>query len=125
MVIEDDAFSRRLVEKVMKNVCTLTSLGSAETALDAYTLSAPDMLFLDINLPDVSGLDLLEKIRKIDPNAYIVMLSGNADRVNITTAMQLGARGFVAKPFTTEKLFQYVNRCPTILKKREAHARAH
>ncbi|MFZ4125339.1 MAG: response regulator [Rickettsiales bacterium] len=125
MVIEDDAFSRRLVEKVMKNVGTLTSLASAELAFDTYTRVAPDILFLDINLPDVTGHDLLEQIMRLDPHAYVVMLSGNADRSNITTSMQRGAKGFIAKPFTTEKLFQYLDRCPTIQQKRETHARAH
>lgn len=125
MVIEDDAFSRRLVEKVMKNVGLITSLASAETSLDTYTRVAPDMLFLDINLPDVTGHDLLQQIIKIDAHAYVVMLSGNADRSNITTSIQYGAKGFIAKPFTTEKLFQYIKRCPTIQHKRDLHAPAY
>lgn len=114
MIIEDDAFSRRLVENVLQKKYRLTGLGEATYAIDDYTRIAPDLLFLDINLPDVSGLELLEKIISIDPDAYVIMLSGNCDKENITRAMSKGAKGFVAKPFTREKLFQYIERCPTI-----------
>ncbi|MDX1975923.1 MAG: response regulator [Rickettsiales bacterium] len=114
MIIEDDAFSRRLVENVLQKRYPLTGLGEATYALDTYTRVAPDLLFLDINLPDVTGHELLEKIIALDPEAYVIMLSGNCDRENITQAMSRGAKGFVAKPFTKDKLFQYIERCPTI-----------
>lgn len=113
MIIEDDAFSRRLVENVLQKQYPLTALASADRALFTYSATAPDLLFLDINLPDVSGMELLERIIAIDPRAYVIMLSGNADAQNITQAMKLGAKGFVAKPFTREKLMQYIQRCPT------------
>lgn len=116
MIIEDDPFSRRLVENVLQKQYPLTGLSSAEDALATYADIAPDLLFLDINLPDVTGHELLEKIIVLDPKAYVVMLSGNADRNNIMQAMQHGAVGFVAKPFSREKLFQYIERCPTIHK---------
>jgi CheY-like chemotaxis protein len=125
MLVEDDMFSRHLVERTLQKIHPITSLSSAELALDTYTRLAPDIVFLDINLPDVTGHELLEKFIAIDPDAYIVMLSGNADRANITTAMARGAKGFVAKPFTIDKLLQYINVCPTIRKKREDHARTY
>ncbi len=116
MMIEDDPFSRRLVDNVLQKQFKLTSLESADGALATYADLAPDLLFLDINLPDVTGHELLEKIIALDPNSYVVMLSGNADRENILQAMSRGAKGFVAKPFSRDKLFQYIERCPTIAK---------
>lgn len=118
MIIEDDPFSRRLVENVLQKRFRLVGLASAESALPTYAECAPDLLFLDINLPDVTGHELLEKIIALDPKAYVVMLSGNADRDNIMQAMQRGAVGFVAKPFSREKLLQYIERCPTICKEK-------
>ena len=111
MMIEDDVFSSRLVENVLGKQYSMTTLASAELALATYAHLAPDLLFLDINLPDVTGHELLEKIITIDPHAYVVMLSGNADRDNIMQAMKRGAKGFIAKPFTREKLFQYIELC--------------
>lgn len=116
MIIEDDEFSRRLVESTLQKQFPLVGLGSAEGALRTYADTAPDLLFLDIDLPDVSGHELLERIVAFDPNAYIVMLSGNTDKANILNAMQHGAKGFVGKPFTRAKLFQYIERCPAFSK---------
>ena len=114
MIIEDDAFTCRLVKNVLQNNYHLTSLNTADYALEMYADIAPNAIFLDINLPNISGHELLEKIIAIDPQAYVVMLSGNSDRDNIMQAMNKGAKGFVAKPFTREKLFQYIDKCPTI-----------
>jgi len=116
MIIEDDPFSRRLVNNVLQKQYKLTALESADGALSTYADLAPDLLFLDINLPDVTGHELLEKIIALDPHSYVIMLSGNADRENILQAMSRGAKGFVAKPFSRDKLFQYIERCPTIAK---------
>jgi CheY-like chemotaxis protein len=122
MMIEDDPFTSRLVENVLQKKYAITSLKEADYALDNYARIAPDLLFLDINLPDVTGHELLERLLALDPEAYIVMLSGNADQMNITQAMAKGAKGFIAKPFTREKLFQYLDRCPGIVAKQRVHA---
>jgi len=120
MMIEDDAFSRRLVENVLQKKYPLTSLSDAKDAFGSYARIAPDLLFLDINLPDVSGHELLERLLAIDPEAHVIMLSGNADQTNIMEAMRKGAKGFIAKPFTKEKLFQYIDRCVGISKKQSS-----
>jgi len=114
VVIEDDAFTRRLVENTLQKQFNVTTLGTAELALFTYARLAPDLVLLDINLPDVTGHQLLERIIEMDPQSYVVMLSANADMDNIRQAMTHGAKGFIAKPFTRDKLFQYIDRCPTI-----------
>lgn len=114
MIIEDDPFSRRLIQNVLQKHYSLTVLSDAEFALATYAHKAPDVLFLDINLPDVTGHELLEKIIVLDPDAFVVMLSANADRENILRAMSKGAKGFVGKPFSQEKLIKYLELCPTI-----------
>lgn len=116
MIIEDDVFSRRLVENTLQKKYALTGLGEADHALAIYAHLAPNLLFLDIDLPNVTGHELLERIIATDPDAYVIMLSGNCDGDNIAQAMSKGAKGFVAKPFTRDKLFQYIDRCPTIRK---------
>lgn len=121
MIIEDDAFSRKLVENVLQKQYHMTGLGTADRALATYASLAPDMLLLDINLPDVTGHELLEKIIALDPDAYVIMLSGNCDQENIMQAMKRGAKGFIAKPFTRDKLFQYIDRCPTLAGKQRGN----
>jgi two-component system chemotaxis response regulator CheY len=112
LIVEDDLFSRRLVDNVLRRDYALTSVGDGRTALEHYLTHLPNMIFLDIDLPDISGHLLLKKIITIDPDAYIIMLSGNGDKKNVMQAIENGAKGFVAKPFTKEKLLHYIERCP-------------
>lgn len=121
MLIEDDAFSSRLVSNVLQRHYHLTVLDDAYMALRTYARLAPDILFLDIGLPNVTGHELLERIMAIDPEACVVMLSGSADRSNVLRAMEKGAKGFIAKPFTREKIMQYIERCPSIKRHGENH----
>ena len=102
------------MENVLQFKYVLTCQGEANYALETYARIAPDLLFLDINLPDVTGHELLEKIMRIDPDVYVIMLSWNADKQNISQAMQKGAKGYLAKPFLPDKLFQYIERCRTL-----------
>lgn len=117
MIIEDDEFTCKLVENVLQKQYEITALHTTESALLSYVNIAPNILFLDINLPDVTGHDLLRRIIGLDPDAYVVMLSGNSDRENIMQALSLGAKGFIAKPFTRDKIIQYIERCPTVERK--------
>ena len=119
MLIEDDHFSRRLVENIIPKPIQVLSLSTAERAISSYLATAPHLLLLDINLPDVTGHELLQEIIKLDAEACIVMLSGNADKENISQAMKLGAKGFIAKPFTREKILQYLEKFSLIKKQGE------
>ncbi len=117
MAVEDDMFSQKLIGNALKNHYSLSISGDGQGAVMSYVNKAPDVLFLDIGLPDICGHDVLERIFKIDPEAYVVMFSGNGDKENIMRALELGAKGFVGKPFTREKLIQYINKSPFILAK--------
>ncbi len=114
MIVEDDAFSQKLVSNALGGKYRLNISGDGQSAIMSYVAKAPDVLFLDIGLPDMDGHDVLERIFKIDPEAYVVMFSGNGNKENIMRAVELGARGFVGKPFTKEKLFQYIEKSPFI-----------
>ncbi len=109
MVVEDDAFSRNMVCKLLRKKYTVSTVGDGKSTFSTYVLKAPNVLFLDIELPDANGLDILKKLLEIDEDAYIVMLSGNGNKDNIMHAMKLGAKGFIGKPFNKDKLLQYID----------------
>lgn len=118
MVVEDDLFSQRLVGNALKNKYTLAMTEDGQGAIMNYVNKAPDVLFLDIGLPDIDGHAVLKKLFQIDPQAYVVMFSGNGDKENVMKAITLGAKGFVGKPFTQEKLLQYIQKSPFIQAKK-------
>lgn len=117
LIVEDDLFSQTLIKKVLSDRYTLSMAADGKGALFGFVKTAPDIVFLDIELPDINGHDVLQKIRSMDPNAYVVMFSGNGDRENILKAIDLGAQGFVGKPFAKEKLFQYIDKSPFVIQK--------
>ncbi|MCB1782508.1 MAG: response regulator [Alphaproteobacteria bacterium] len=124
LIVEDDPFTQRLVGNALKDKYPFSVTGSGQNAISEYLSKAPDILFLDIGLPDMSGHSVLQRIFQIDPQAYVVMFSGNGDRENVLRAIDQGAKGFVGKPFTQEKLFQYIEKSPFIqtkLKKETLH----
>ncbi len=116
LIVEDDALSQRLIANALKNY-EISIASDGEGALMGYVNRAPDVLFLDIDLPDISGHEVLRKIFQMDPNAYVIMFSGNGDKENVMKAIELGAKGFVGKPFSRERLIQYIQKSPFIKEK--------
>ncbi len=116
MVVEDDVLSRKLVRSILEKHYSTTVEANGWGALTSYVATAPDIVFLDIGLPDISGNDLCAKLLEIDPKAHIVMLSGNGNKENIACAVEKGAKGFVVKPFSTQKLLQHIQKCLTYKK---------
>lgn len=113
LIVEDDPLSVFMAKKSVEPECMSFAAEDGKSACEAYTKFAPDVVFLDIGLPDMSGHDVLGKILSMDPTAYVVMLSANSTRSDIMRAMQIGAKGFIGKPFSKSKLAQYIAQAPT------------
>ena len=113
MIVEDDPFSRQLVCTSLAKEYQIIQAKDGKEAIASYAAHGPNILFLDIELPDISGYEVISKILSFDPDAYIVMLSGKGDKENVLKAVQLGAKGFVGMPFAKDKLLQYINKSIT------------
>lgn len=109
MLVEDDPVARWMVRSALKSECDLVTAVSAGQAFSKYKEFAPDIVFLDINLPDRNGRVVLEWIVSHDPGACVVMFSGNDDIDNIAETLEEGASGFIAKPFLKEDLLGYIH----------------
>ncbi len=120
MVVEDDPFTQKLIHNTIDRANYDLEISSdGQGAVMMYVNKAPDILFLDIGLPDIDGHRVLEKLFEIDPNAFVVMFSGNGDKSNVLRAIELGAKGFVGKPFTKDKIIQYIEKSPFIQLKKQ------
>lgn len=111
MIVEDDPFTRRLVLMALKADFDVVEAENGASAIEAYQTYAPDAAFLDIELPDTNGHIILKKLITADKGAFIVMLSANSMKENVLAALEIGAQGFVTKPFAKEKLMHYLNLC--------------
>ena len=117
LIIEDDQLARTLVTSTLRQDFEPITADKGLDGLKLYLEHAPDVVFLDIGLPDINGHDVLQCIFKMDSDAYVIMFSGRKDKENIMRALKAGAQGFIGKPFTREKLFEYIRKSPYIEQK--------
>ncbi|MCB1782509.1 MAG: response regulator [Alphaproteobacteria bacterium] len=108
LLVEDDPVTRWMVRNALRDTCHFVTAPSAHKAFAMYSSFDPDIVFLDINLPDQSGHTVLEWIMRNDPGAYVVMFSSDNNMDNIASALEDGAQGFISKPFLKEQLLHYM-----------------
>ena len=114
LVIEDDILMRGLLESMLEDKYPAVLAKNAATGITAYIDHAPNVVFLDILLPDLDGMEVLKRLKQLDPQAYIVMLSGYSSPNNVTSTHTQGAAGFLCKPFAKERLYDFIKECPTM-----------
>ncbi|QQG36241.1 MAG: response regulator [Micavibrio aeruginosavorus] len=112
LIVEDDRFTAAIAANILNKDYEIVHAKTGEDAIISYMDHAPDVVFLDIHLPGLSGHQTLEAIRKIDPAAHVVMLSVDAVKTNIVEASKGGAAGFLKKPFTKERMIAMVKTSP-------------
>jgi two-component system chemotaxis response regulator CheY len=112
-IVDDDEEMTRAVQLMLQLIdCEATGYLNARSATQVLLAGKrPDLMILDINMPEVSGLDLLEFLRRRAEwkNLPVIMLSTEAADVTVDKAMKLGANGYVMKPVTIEELERAVN----------------
>jgi len=112
LIVDDAAFMRLMLKDILtKNnfkVC-----GEAENgrdAIDKFSALSPDLVLMDITMPEMSGIDALKAIKAINPNAKIVMCSALGQQEMVVEAIQHGAEDFIVKPFQEERLIQAIKK---------------
>ena len=109
LLVEDDPVTRWMVRNAVKNECDLATAPCANKVFSLYSSYQPDIVFLDIDLPDHNGRDVLKWIVSNDPGAYVIMFSSNNTLENMTETMENGASGFIGKPFLKTQLLEYIH----------------
>jgi CheY-like chemotaxis protein len=120
MVADDDRVCRTLAVSMLDVNYSSTSAANGVDTIKLYAERAPDILFLDIGMPDMSGHDILKCIFMIDREAYVVMFSGHKQREQVLKSMEYGAKGFVGKPFARGLILEYINKSPFVQQKKMA-----
>ena len=114
LVADDDLFVRKIIRAALQHLADIVEVGDGNDVLGFYEEYQPDVVFLDIHMPHASGLDLIEPVKALDANAYIIVVSADSSPENVKTALSKGSKGFLTKPFTKERILHLFNACPTI-----------
>ena len=106
LIIEDDPLVRQFVELVLGQAgYNVSSVGTGELGLKALQTSKWDLVLLDIQLPDMTGVDLLRLLRRYQRvKATVMMMTAKGDLATVREAMDAGANGYLVKPFTPDAL---------------------
>lgn len=112
LIVEDNRIHRMCASQSLANytqakILRHNALTIAE-ARDQFKTLNPDIVLLDINLPDGNGLDLLSELLKIRPKCFIVMMTGSTSEEDFKRSITLGARGYILKPFNMQLMHRTV-----------------
>ena len=108
LIIEDQVFSQKVLESSIEGDYHIKKALDAIEGLKIYLKLAPDICFLDWQLPGVSGIEFLDVIKKIDPDAFVIMSTSHNTAGSVQTAIKKGVSGYISKPFTKSKISKYL-----------------
>jgi two-component system, chemotaxis family, chemotaxis protein CheY len=112
LVVDDAAFMRMMIKDILRKG-GYEVIGEAEDgvkAVEKYRELRPDLVTMDITMPDMDGITAVKEIRKVDPNAMIIMCSAMGQQAMVIDAIQAGAKDFVVKPFQPERVLEAVRK---------------
>ena len=107
LIVDDHPLVSEGIQSCISSVDHLRVVGVAENAtkaLELVTECRPDVILMDINMPDLNGLDLINHIKELLPSAKILVLSMHESKEYIVTALNRGAKGYVLKDVTTNEI---------------------
>ncbi len=110
LLIDDSALSRSILKRALGNGYTYLEAVDGMSGLENYFLEKPDLVILDITMPGLSGLDVLTKLREMDPHARVIIGTADVQDFSRKQAEDLGAFGFIVKPFDSEAVQEIVKK---------------
>ena len=112
MICDDAAFMRMMIKDILtKNGYNVA--GEAENGLsgvEKYKELNPDLVLMDITMPEMDGIQALREIKKVDPNASVIMCSAMGQQAMVIESIQAGAKDFIVKPFQADRVIEAVKK---------------
>lgn len=117
LVVDDAMFMRMILKNILtKNgyeVCGEAANG--QEAIDKYIELRPDLVLLDITMPEMDGITALKKIKMIEPKAKIIMCSAMGQQAMVIESIQGGAIDFIVKPFQEDRVLESLHKLDTLV----------
>jgi len=112
LVVDDAAFMRMNLKNILTNegFGEVVEAENGEMAIQKYKNEQPDLVTLDITMPEMDGIEALEKIKENDPDATVIMCSAMGQQSMVIKAIELGAKDFIVKPFDKGKIKEAVSK---------------
>lgn len=112
LIVDDAAFMRMMIRDILsKNGFEV--VGEAQDgaqAVEKFKELHPDLITMDITMPEMDGIAALKEIKAIDPNARVIMCSAMGQQAMVIDAIQAGAKDFIVKPFQSDRVIEAINK---------------
>jgi len=111
LIVDDALFIRLTLKKMLEkyNFQVVGEAGNGIEAIKLYKELKPDIVTMDVTMPEMDGLEAVQMIRNIDGQAKIVMVSAMGQRTMVVKAIESGASGFIVKPFNEAHVVETLN----------------
>ena len=112
LIVDDAMFMRKLMSDILKKAGyeVVAEAGNGEEAFNKYKEFVPDLVTMDITMPDVNGIEGVKMITKEFPDAKVLMCSAMGQEGMVIDSVKAGAKGFIVKPFVAEKVISEVQK---------------
>ncbi|WP_010286388.1 response regulator [Kurthia massiliensis] len=112
LIVDDAAFMRMMIKDILtKNGFEVVGEASdGAQAVEKYNELQPDLVTMDITMPEMDGIAALKEIKKTHPNATIIMCSAMGQQAMVIDAIQAGAKDFIVKPFQADRVIEAIQK---------------
>ena len=112
LIVDDAAFMRMMIKDILtKNGYEIAAEAeNGQKAVEKYAESRPDLVLMDITMPEMDGIQALKKIKEIDAGANVIMCSAMGQQAMVIESIQAGAKDFIVKPFQADRVLEAVKK---------------
>ncbi|MCI9456331.1 MAG: response regulator [Oscillospiraceae bacterium] len=112
MLVDDAAFMRMTIKNALTKAGydNIIEASDGQIAVETYQKEHPDLVIMDITMPNMDGIQALQAIKTADPEARVVMCSAMGQEGMVVEAIKLGAKDFIVKPFKQDRILQTVEK---------------
>jgi len=120
MIVEDEKVTNELLSSTFKNFFSdVQSCFNGEEAIKTYNKAKPDVVFVDIIMSGMDGIELSRRIREENPNQIIIVISASNDIEKISESIEVGVNSFIQKPIDTKKIIELLTNVVSIVSKKK------
>ena len=112
LIVDDAAFMRMMIKDILsKNGFEIVGeAADGAQAVEKYKEMQPDLVTMDITMPEMDGITALKEIKKVNPQAKVIMCSAMGQQAMVIDAIQAGAKDFIVKPFQADRVLEAINK---------------
>jgi two-component system, chemotaxis family, chemotaxis protein CheY len=105
LIVDDSGFARRTLRQILESAGhTVDEAGNGNDALERYFIRRPDLVLLDLVMEGMTGMEVLARLKELDPEARVIVASADVQSSTRSEAQSAGATGFINKPFEAKQV---------------------